>query len=315
MVKKILQFTSLFLVVLLLSACNDKELYQDLTELDAHEIIVLLDENGIEAVKQKVIRQNEVFYTVTVKPDVLARARSILVKNSLPRRKELGLPGVYKETGMIPTPDEQKARFLLAIKGEIINSLEKIPEIIDADVVLNVPTQNEFSSEEEKFRRRPTASVVIRAKSKLTGVAAVTEAKIQQFVSNGVEGLNPRDVTVLISYVQSEQGETKPGDVLTFGSQESKLPPALPPMELATDEQILGLNLDEDSKEKLRIYLLLFFLLLILLSTGLIVAIVQGSRMRRQVQSMQEGGQPALEGKVVDDQLSLGGGDDSGTGV
>jgi hypothetical protein len=29
--------------------------------------------------------------------------------------------GVYKEKGLIPTPDEQKARFLLALKGEIIN--------------------------------------------------------------------------------------------------------------------------------------------------------------------------------------------------
>ena len=289
------------------TACGEIELHQDLTEDSANEIMVLLAENGIKATKKKEVRQNEFFYTVLVRQQDLAAARSLLVKNHLPRRDELGLTGVYKEKGLIPTPDEQKARYLLAIKGEIINSLERLPAIIDVDVVLNVPTQDEFASEASKARMRPTASVIVRAKANIDGTSSLTEAKIQQFVANGVEGLHPRDVSVILSYLAGS--EVKTGDVFTLSPQSSddiSLPP--PQQELvASDQELLGLKLDKSSKSKLRIYLLIFFVILLLLSTGLIISIVQASRLRRTVEQMPQTGEqaPALEGKVVDEQLGL----------
>src|SRR3989344_2145338 len=192
-VTRIFRYT-FFLLILLLAGCQKAVLYHGLSEEDANEILVVLQEEGVQAQKEKEVRQNEIFWTIELQFDDLPRARSLLVAKNLPRQKELGLGGVYKEKGLIPTSDEQKARFLLALKGEIINSLEKLPEVIDADIVLNVPIKEEFNRGEKK---RPTASVVIKAMLPPNTQSSLSEMKIQEFVANSVEELAPRDVTVL----------------------------------------------------------------------------------------------------------------------
>lgn len=289
---------SVFVVILALalSACSRVELYGNLGEDDANEMLVLLNENNVKAQKKKEVRQNEVFYSIVVAADDVPRARSLLVKHNLPRRKQLGLTGVYKEKGLIPTPDEQKARFLMALKGEIINSLAKLPDVIDADVVLNVPVVDEFADAELKKQKRPTASVVLKVKPEALAKQTVTEAKVQQFVANGVEGLNPRDVTVIMSYLTDKGATVRPGEVVSLAP--SMTPTStVPPAELS--QTLIGLTLDEASKSKLKIYLLIFFVVLLVLSAILILAIVQGSRMRRELNEIRSGEQQAVEGEVL----------------
>ncbi len=287
-----------------LSACGNIELYQNLSEEDANEILVLLSENNIKATKKKDIVQNEVSYSILVKEADMVRARSLLLSHNLPRRKELGLTGVYKEKGLIPTPDEQKARYLLALKGEIINSLRRIPQVIDADVVLNVPSKDEFAGAEQQHEQRPTASVVVRVKPDAVTAGAISESKIQQFVSNAVEGMNPRDVTVVISYLPVEQKSLRPGDVQTLPSQMEQ-PGQMPSVGVqpAVQYQLIGLKLDAESKDRLKIYMLVFFLLLMVLSSALIIVIVQGSRMRRTLEALKgtAGHHQAIEGHVMDE--------------
>lgn len=309
MKKNRLSFIALALMVLfLVSSCYRIELYQNLGEEDANEMLVLLAENNIKAVKKKDILQNEVTYSIVVPEDEMVKARALLVRHNLPRKRELGLTGVYKEKGLIPTPDEQKARFLLALKGEIINSLHRIPQVVDADVVLNVPTKGEFADAETRHRQRPTASVVVKAKPLEGGESALSEAKIQQFVSNAVEEMNPRDVTVIITYITDDGRATKSGDVKSLGV------PPVAPSSMGLDRQaqarpvvhsdeLVGLKMDAESKEKLKVYILIFFVLLILLSSALIVVIIQGSRMRRIIGQLKShvGDHPAIEGHIMDE--------------
>lgn len=295
-------------IMFVVSGCGRIELYQSLSEEEANEILVLLAENNIKANKKRVVQQNEVSFAVAVRDQDMVRSRSLLLQHNLPRRRELGLTGVYKEKGLIPTPDEQKARFLLALKGEIINSLERVPEIVDADVVLNVPTKDEFADAEKQRLQRPTASAVVRVKPNPSGTESITESKIQQFVANAVEGMNPRDVTVMISYITQEEKVLRPGDVKTLPTQ----PPSPPSVTTPESFQvILGLKLDPESKTRLKVYFLVFFLLLVVLSSALIVFIVQGSRMRRALaaQKAPQADQPAIEGQVLDEgPPKLGGG-------
>jgi type III secretion protein J len=309
-------FTLLTLLIFMtVVGCGRIELYQDLSEQDANEILVLLAENGIKANKKKTIVQNEASYSIEVPEDEMVRARGLLVRHNLPRRKELGLTGVYKDKGLIPTPDEQKARYILALKGEIINSLERIPQILDADVVLNVPQKDEFASAEAQKKQRPTASIVLRVEPNAYGADALTEPKIQQFVANAVEGMNPRDVTVIVSYIpvsnRSKRGELNAPSKTPFagslggnGIQAPGLAPkgAGSPPPVMTHE-LVGLNLDSESRDRLKVYLLIFFLILVILSVALIVVIIQGSRMRRTLNALKgpAGEYPAIEGEVLEE--------------
>jgi type III secretion protein J len=302
--KTIRTLAAIFIIAaFFMTGCGRVALYQNLSEEDANEILVLLSEKGIKATKTKEVVQNEVSYSIHVPDADMVRANSLLVQHNLPRHRELGLTGVYNEKGLIPTPDEQKARMMLALKGDIINSLEKLPQIVDADVVLNIPTKDEFADPQTVHMQRPTASVIIKARPPEEGEEQLAEAKLQQFVANGVEGMNPRDVTVIISYLPVSGKSFKPEGVKSIspGGMLPQMTPATPPPVFT--EELIGLRLDEDSKAKLKIYLLIFFILLIVLSSALIIVIVQHGRMRRDIQKMKgpAGRYPAIEGQVMDE--------------
>lgn len=294
------------IILILFSACRKIALYHDLSEEEANDILVVLQQQGIETAKIKEVRQNEVTWTINVDPKRLSDARSLLVEHNLPHKKELGLSGVYKEKGMIPTPDEQKARYLLALKGEIINSLSKIPDVVDADVVLSVPTPDEFAKEGDK--KRPTASVIIKARPSDAAQESLSEGKIQQFVANSVENLNPRDVSVIITYVSNPKQGLMPGQSLILPGvmQQDK--------GAAADDRpvtrIAGLDVVGQSQTRLKIYLGIFLLILAVLAIALIITVIRTSRMRQELREYKSDGsaRPSIEGRVVDDRPKLTGG-------
>lgn len=289
-------------IVLCFTACRKVALYHDLSEEEANEMLVVLQQEGIKVSKIKEVRQNEVYWIVQVDSNRLSDARRLLVEHNLPRKKELGLAGVYKEKGLIPTPDEQKARYLLALKGEIINSLLRIPEVIDADVVLNIPTPDEFAVPGAK-EKRPTASVVIKARPSNTSQDVLTESRIQQFVANTVENLNPRDVSVVVTYLTVPRQGILPGQSLV-------LPSATETATTAAKEsmtRVAGVEVSATSQGRLRVYLVVFFGFLAVLSAVLIVMIVRSSRMRQELNGYKGGEQKSIEGKVVEDKPRLEG--------
>ncbi|MBI2346573.1 MAG: hypothetical protein HYV03_06800 [Deltaproteobacteria bacterium] len=285
-------------------ACHGTELYHDLTEEDANEILVLLTQNRIEAKKVKEVRQNQVTWTIEVDPKKIGDARSLLVEHNLPRRREAGLTGVYSKQGLIPTPDEQKARFLLALKGEIINSLESIPDVASAEVILNMPTAEEFASDKEESR--PTASIVLKVRPTEQAMANLTEGKVQRFVANAVEKLDPRDVAVIITYTQVPSQGVMPGTTLVLPSDVTKPAAKATPPETGETVSIAGVSVRADSARRLKIYLGLFLGLLAVLALGLVATILQAVRLRRAGEGRTVEGAPALPPKGVPEAPRLG---------
>ncbi len=271
----------LILFVFSLVACQKVDLHHGLSEIEADEILNLLHEQNITAKKEREVSGQEVSWKVTVPNDDSARARQLLISNHLPRRRELGLSGVYKEKGLIPTPDEQKARYLLAVKGEIINSLLKIPGVVDADVILNVPVGDEFSDLAGQ-NQRPSASVIVRTRGDEAG-QAVTEGKVQRFVANTVPNLDPNDVTVIVSRT-------------TGGAPIIPASPTLPPGGSVPESamgghgpdgwvEIAGMELHPDSVGRMKGYFIGLLSLLVLVSAALLVNIVRINRLRVRLQT------------------------------
>jgi len=271
-------------------------LHHQLTEMDADKILVLLDKNGIIASKEQQVEGQDVTWTLMVAQSDVSRARRLLVENNLPQRLELGLSGVYSEKGLIPTPEEQRARFLLALKGEIINALRKIPGIHEVGVVLNIPRERDIGMGDSELAR-PSASVVLRVGGPETLHAGLTEEKIRRFVANAIPELEPNNVIVIIS---SEGGEgspdkdfrvaaTLPPPPLKPGSGGPSGPPGGVASPISTggeapqdSVEMAGIQMDPGSVSRFRIYLIAFLCVLILLSAALLVTLFRFSRMRRQ---------------------------------
>jgi len=277
-------FALFFLLpVLLLSACGKENLYQNLSEQETNEMLVVLYKNGIDAEKVRVQQAQDVSYTISVPKDKIQKARKVLVDNNLPRKRALGFSEICKEKGLIPTPEEEKCRKLLALKGEIINSLEKVPGVIEADVVLNIPEVSEFSTDTQATKK-PTASAVIKVKKDPAGYE-VTEVRMQRFISNAVENLDPRDVSVIINYVEPPQ------DVISQGPAVATTATTATPGLSAKLATIAGLIMDTDSVKRFKIYAVVMLVMLLGISAGLILNVIRLTKMRQELKvSKAQGG-------------------------
>lgn len=289
-----------FLLLFVLGGCRQADLHHNLIEIEADEILDTLHQNGIEAKKERELNGQDVSWKVSVPAGDLAKARQILIVNNLPRRHELGLSGVYKEKGLIPTPDEQKARYILALKGEIINSLQRIPGVVDCDVVLNVPTESEFS-DLDPVKKKPTASVVVKTRNDELVAQTVTEGKIQRFVANTVPNLDPNDVTVIVTRADTGaspiplQGPSPaPSPAVSAppvpGEEESPLMAAQP----SDSIELAGIRMDPDSVGRFKTYIIGLLSLLVGVSVFLLFNIIRLNRMRLKVQKGMRADRPGL---------------------
>lgn len=274
-------------------ACGrDQAIVHDLNERDANEIVVLLARNDIVARKVKEEKNQEVVWNIVVSPDDEMQARGTLVANNLPRIRHGGLEGICKDAGLILTPKTEKCREILAYKGEIINSLESIPGVVSADVVLNIPDEEEFPDENTP-PKHPTASVTIQYLQDAMVKTKLTEGNVQEFVANSVSGLDARDVTVIISFFKQKiegaggddgvAAEKVPGtSVETPGS----LTPLGPGGEVVSAVPNLvsigGIFMDEVSAKRFKVIAAVFLLTVLLLAAGFIFALYKMSQLRKQ---------------------------------
>lgn len=188
----------LSLMMFFLVACQENAIHHKLAEDDANEILVMLDQHGIEAKKVAEEKNQEITWNVVVPKKNEARARALLGENHLPRNRAMGFNEVCKEEGLIPTPKREKCRELLAYKGEIINALEKIAGVVDADVVLNIPDKDPYL-EAGMANLSPTASVVVELNMSAPGAVLLKDEQLQRFVANAVPGMDARNVSVVVS--------------------------------------------------------------------------------------------------------------------
>lgn len=303
MMSQFKKISVLFLILVGFSACGEVVLLQELPQKDVNEITVVLARNGITVIKESVEKQQKVTWTLKVKKEDENLAREILLKNHLPREKSIGLSGVCEEAGMIPTPKVEKCREMLAMKGEIINSLESIPGVVNADVVLNIPDKEVFP-DPNSIQKRPSASVVMGVIDAKTA-EFLTEEKIQQLVASSVTGLDLRDVVVLISVsgitgVEDYAPGTTPVVASADKPQETKTQDS---EAVTTNEEtvvVAGLQMNASSAQKFKIAAAAFLGLFALISIGLIVTLLRLYSARRKV--VASVARPALPERVnVDD--------------
>lgn len=213
--------TALFLV--LLTSCLKQELQSGLTENEAQEIIVLLKEHGLEAVRSPMPKEkgggqasSEGAWVVSVKggDQNLVLAWRILQENGIPRQRVKGLSEVFATPGMIPTASEEKARMLVGLSGEIAKTLKSVPNVVDARVHIVIPENSPLL---DRAQWSPTtASVLLKFQGSQPPLKA---DEVKLLVAKGVEGLQPDNVGVV--YHRIEPKRDPPRDVGWYlGNQE-----------------------------------------------------------------------------------------------
>jgi type III secretion protein J len=185
---------------------------QGLTEDQANEILVVLDQNGIHGDKVPEVGGEVVKFSIHVNQRDAAHAWQILRENDLPKPAKRGFSDVFGKTSLIPTAMEEKALFLEAICGELAKTIEAINGVVDARVHVVLP-DSDILKTELQGPTLPKAAVLIKYKVDRNGNAPFRAEDIRQLVANSVEGLKPADVTVVSSQVFGD----RPPDMIFVG--------------------------------------------------------------------------------------------------
>lgn len=190
-----------WLPLVLLAACQI-EIQHELTEVQANEIIVLLERHRIPSTKDKEEGGREVTWKVSVPKAVAPSAMYILKTNELPRPKNPGLE-LFNKGSLVPTATEERAMFLQALSGELSRTLSSVSGVLDARVHVNLPQTDDLA--DKTARPEPSASVLLKYRPSpplepgRKAVPPITEEQVQYLVARAVQELKPQNVSVVLT--------------------------------------------------------------------------------------------------------------------
>jgi len=171
-----------------LAGCK-AELYSNLSEREANEMIAVLNGAGIEASREKVKGGT---FTLSVDKDKTAASIAVLNQRGLPRQQFDSLANIFDAKKMVSTPFEERARFMHAMNQELANSLTQISGVVSARVHLMLPDTSPL----DRNKQQPRASVFVYHQPNVNVSQHVPV--IKNLIVNSVNGLNYEDVAVAI---------------------------------------------------------------------------------------------------------------------
>lgn len=188
MLKRFIKIFAPLVVMLALTACTT-EVYSNLTEQDANQMVQVLAGKGIDA--DRTVAADGSFAISVARGD-FSRAISELSARGLPRKSFGSLGEVFNSDKLVSTPFEERARFMHAMNEELSKSLTDINGVVSARVLINLPESNDFNAKAQS----PRASVFIY-QSEGTDLSQSVPT-IKNLVVNSVHNLDYSAVTVAL---------------------------------------------------------------------------------------------------------------------
>ena len=175
-------------VALLSAGCSNQELYSQLSERQANEMVAVLRQAGIEA--EKKVAEGR-FSVLTSRGD-FADAVRLLNAQGYPRESFDSMGKVFKKEGFVSSPLEERARLVHALSQEISNTIASIDGVVAARVHLVVPDRHPLLDKPQPA----AASVFIKHRPDKDLTPQITQ--IKALVVNSLEGLSYDHVTVAL---------------------------------------------------------------------------------------------------------------------
>jgi len=201
------------LLLALLVGCSNQELYGQLTERQANEMVAVLRSAGIDAEKQS---QEGHFSVLAARNDFAAAVRTLNAQG-YPRESFDSMGKVFKREGFVSSPLEERARLMFAMSQEISNTIANIDGVITARVHLVVPERNPLVDKPQPA----AAAVFIKHRPDRDLTSQITQ--IKALVVNSIEGLSYDNVTVALFPAEGMPGEPRKATAATPEVQHASL--------------------------------------------------------------------------------------------
>ncbi|WP_161992846.1 type III secretion system inner membrane ring lipoprotein SctJ [Aureimonas leprariae] len=200
---------------LLLAGCKS-DLYTNLTEFEANQMLAVLMANGLSAEKEGV---GEAF-TLSVEKDDMQRAIELLNEKGFPRNTRESMGKVFQKSGIISSPFEERVRYIYALGEEVAQTISQIDGVVTARVHIVLPEEPQLGQPV----RPSSAAVFIKHEPNVDLEFLVPQ--IRRLVSSSIEGLDYASVTVVLT-------EAMPSKVPTAAGAASDMVEVLPGLSVA----------------------------------------------------------------------------------
>jgi type III secretion protein J len=197
------------LVLLVATAGCTIPLQHDLSEQDANDIYVLLNENGIAATKTRNESGQEPTYVISVAKGDATQGARLLREHALPRPKKDGLGVFQRIKGMVPTQSEERGIMLEALGGEVSNVFNEIDGVLMAQAIVSLPQVTDLTQPDDK--PKPAASVFIKYRPGIDGKPPLSVEQVQRFAARTIQDLDPAMVEVLMTPGLPPMADMEPG--------------------------------------------------------------------------------------------------------
>ena len=177
-------------LALLLAGCEkEATLFSGLAESQANAALAALLESGIAATKAP---GDEGTWNVMIGEKDFAEAATLCERRGLPRRTFNGVGVVFKKTGMVSSPSEERIRFMDAIAQDLSQTISMSDGVVDARVHVVLPENDPFA------KNTLPSSVAVALRSRWD--ADLTEAipQVKSLVKNAIEGLAYEKISVTV---------------------------------------------------------------------------------------------------------------------
>ncbi|WP_032901345.1 type III secretion system inner membrane ring lipoprotein SctJ [Mesorhizobium ciceri] len=182
-----------------LSGCK-ADLYTQLQEREANEMLAILMDNGVDAVR---VAAKDGTSTLQVDEKLLALSINLLNAKGLPRQSFKNLGDVFSGSGLIASPTEERARYVYAMSEELSRTINDIDGVFSVRVHVVLPNNDLLRS----GGTPSSAAVFIRHDAKVN--LSLLLPKIKMLVADSIEGLTYEKVEVVLVPVEAPEHELR----------------------------------------------------------------------------------------------------------
>lgn len=256
------------------AGCAKDTIAHEQTEVDANLILVLLNrEGGIDADKVQDEKSREMRFNVLVAKSQSNQSLAILHKYNLPKTMAADSEAMFRDGGMIPTPEQQRAKREVGIRGDIINSLRSVPRVVEVKAVVTLPEDNPLRDVNEA-KPKPKASVILIYLEDADGKPPLTVEDVQRYVQASLPELKSGEVSVNMFPAESAGAKAVGGSNV----------PLIDPMKGCMEKDlIIGIEVCAGSKKRVLNLMFGTAAVAVMLSGFVIFAVLRAMRYRKDL--------------------------------
>lgn len=176
------------LACLALAACK-VDLYSNLTEVEANQMLAVLMSSNIVSEKALVGEG----FQVRVEERDMVQAIGVLTAKGFPKNTRDSIGTVFQKSGIISSPFEERVRYIYALGEEVAQTLSEIDGVVTARVHVVLPEGPQLGEPVVPS----SAAVFIKHEANVDLEFLIPQ--IRRLVSSSIEGLQYNAVTVVLT--------------------------------------------------------------------------------------------------------------------